>query len=147
MWRVGDVCYCTFKTLRFSLLSRPCQAQTATESQQRPLGSVLSGNSILLAANREEEGGSVNESWRDVYGAAREVRTLWLSGEAVKAGLTRQNWDLYSVEGCDGMDGGSWRLSMIACLLDMEKSPMCTVKNKGWCHKWTILGSPKNLSK
>ncbi len=57
MWRVGDVCYRTFKTLRFSLLSRPCQAQTATESQQRPLGSVLSGNSILLAANREEEGG------------------------------------------------------------------------------------------
>ncbi len=52
----------------------------------------------------------------------------------MKAGLTHQNWDLYAIEGWDGMDGvhgGSWRLSMVACLLDMETDPMYTVKNRG----------------
>lgn len=53
---LSAVCYSAVEVLGAGPLDRPCQAQTVAEAQQRPLGSLLRGNSTLLAANRSLEG-------------------------------------------------------------------------------------------
>lgn len=50
------VCYSAVEVSGAGPLDGPCQAQTVAEAQRRPLGSLLRGNSTLLAANRRLEG-------------------------------------------------------------------------------------------
>lgn len=50
------ICYSAVEVLGAGPFDGPCQAQTVSEAQQRPLGSLLRGNSTLLAANRRLEG-------------------------------------------------------------------------------------------
>lgn len=53
------ICYSAVEVLGAGPFDGPCQAQTVSEAQQRPLGSLLRGNSTLLAANRRLEGEGV----------------------------------------------------------------------------------------
>lgn len=83
------VCYSAVEVLGAGSLDEPCQAQTVAEAQQRPLGSLLRGNSTLLTANRRLEGGSARGERLDgfVYEGGRKT---W--GQLVVSGVEHRNW-------------------------------------------------------